>query len=455
MTALLGLFVLLCAVLPTAYVAAAMPAIWLTQVTVLGTRAALFSAGSVDVTLGDVVLLTLIGKTIFSIIRTREVVVHGGLYFALAIFVAVNAFATIAAGLKFGGLPMVRGLTALARLCSEIALIPILAQAVRSLPQARRCVQILLVTLSVLAAIQFINFLGASHGIVIGEVQGVERGETRYFGPVGDSIGMVLLLGYLCALCYSSVLGIGAFLGGIMLTAGLGAIFATGVGTALFLLFGLRGSGMRTFFARYFWLLPMLGFAAVVAVATVGKPLAQTLLDRLGDGGYSSSAGQRLGSVSLGAAMVADNPGSGVGYAGYEQALERYGGEKVFNLAHSDGATSNANNQLLQSLTDAGIPGLLALLWLIFSAARLLRGVADGGGDRFVATFYLAAFLWLLAQTLGNQAAVWLTPASYTARLLWIILGTGVALTKLLPANVPASAPDSRLARPQSPFVPA
>ena len=452
MTALLLLCVIVCAALPAPYVAAALPAIWLSQGTLLGERAVLFNAG-VPVTIADLVLLTLIGKLIFSAVCTRTLVTHRGIYVAFAVFMLVNLLATLASGVKTADAPVSHGITALMRLGSEFALVPILAQTVRSLTIARRCAGIVLATLGVLAAIQFINFFGASRGFTIGEVQGLERGEVRYFGPVGDSVGSVLLLGYLYSLCASSVLGTGAFLGGIMLTAGLGAVFSTGVGTLLFLFFGMRAAAVRAFFARYFWLLPALAFAGLIGVVTIGQSLSKTLVDRLSGGGYSESAGQRMASGRLAAAMIADHPMTGVGYMEYESALPRYGGERAFNLAHPDGATANANNQILQTLADAGVPGLLAFGALIFCAARLLHGLGAQSQDRFLATFFLGAFVWLLAQVCGNQAAVWLVPGSYVARFLWIILGTGVAVAKLMQSPRPRPLLDARTDRPQASLV--
>ncbi|MGH9720957.1 MAG: hypothetical protein ACRD8O_12145 [Bryobacteraceae bacterium] len=43
--------------------------------------------------------------------------------------------------------------------------------------------------------------------------------------------------------------------------------------------------------------------------------------------------------------MIADNPLLGVGYLGYQPALERDGGDRFFDLGRLDGATANANNQ--------------------------------------------------------------------------------------------------------------
>ena len=138
--------------------------------------------------------------------------------------------------------------------------------------------------------------------------------------------------------------------------------------------------------------------------------------------------------------MILDNPVLGVGYMGYERALERYGGDAYCDLQHPDGGTANTNNQILQALTDGGIVGLLAFAVLITVAARLFLRVAAQSEDRFLSAYYLAAFLWLLTQVFANQTAVWLNPSSFIARLLWIILGIGVALARLLPEprSIPA-----------------
>jgi O-antigen ligase len=133
--------------------------------------------------------------------------------------------------------------------------------------------------------------------------------------------------------------------------------------------------------------------------------------------------------------MIADNPLLGVGYMGYERMLERYGGDRYFDLAHPDGASANANNQILQSLTDGGFLGLLAFTLLVFCAARLLWKTAAQCDDGLIGTFFVAAFLWLLTQVFGNITAVWLNPASFVARLAWLALGLAVAVARMFPAE--------------------
>lgn len=435
MSTLVLIVILLCSLLPSRYVVAALPALWMIQNVFLMPNAALVHAGPVDILPVDLVLISLLLRCALGIAAKKQFVADTPLYAAILIFLAVNFVATLAAGVKFGEGQFLHCLTSEARLVAEIALVPVLACAITTLPQARRCIGILLATLAALAAIQFINFFGASHGITIGEVQGIERGEVRCFGPVGDSVGFVLLLGYVASLRFASIGGAGACLGGILLTAGIGSIFAAGVGTVLFLIFGTQSAEVRAFARRRLWLLPLLAFAGLAGLALFARPMAQTLLDRLSSRSYESSGGQRLATATLAGAMIADNPLLGVGYMGYEPVLAHYGGARLFDLAHPDGGMANANNQILQALTDSGVCGLLAVAALIVCAARLLRRVAGRCEDQFVSTFFLSAFIWLLALVFGNLAAVWLNPSSFIARFFWIILGAAVAVQRLLPAE--------------------
>ncbi len=431
MTTLVLIVMLICSMLPSRHVTALLPALWMVQNVFLMPNAALLTVGPMDVTAVDLVLVSLLLRCAFGIVVRKQFAADPVIYSAILVFLTVNMVATLAAGVKFGPEQFLRCLTAEARLVTEIALVPVMACAITTLPQARRCVGILLATLAATAAIQFINFFGASHGIIIGEVQGIERGEMRFFGPVGDSVGFVLLLGYLAALCSASLAGAGAFLGGILLTAGVGSIFAAGVATVLFLIFGTQTPEVREFARRRLWLLPLVAFAGVAGLVIFSGPMTKTLTDRLGSGNAASSGGQRLESAKLAGAMIADNPLLGVGYMGYQPVLARYGGDRFFDLAHLDGSTANANNQFLQALTDAGVCGLLALGALIVCAGRLFRRVAASSDDPIISMFFRAAFIWLLAMVFGNLAAVWLNPSSFVARIIWISLGVAVAVQRL------------------------
>ena len=118
---------------------------------------------------------------------------------------------------------------------SEAVLLLIMVDAIGSLRQARLAIAIL-APFGALVVIQFINFAVADSGLVIGEVQGIERDEVRVFGPVGDSVGFVLLLGYLYWLCREHIIVPRHSWAALWLTAGLGAIFGILVATGLYLL---------------------------------------------------------------------------------------------------------------------------------------------------------------------------------------------------------------------------
>ena len=450
MNALILLAVLICGLLPNRWIAPALPLIWVferllpaeDQLPSSGGNVPplLAHVGAIGLSPADLIIILLLVKLAVSLALHKELVIDHSLYLGFAFYLSVNLLASLGAGIKFGEAAFLRSLTSWARFVAEALVIVIISQTIQTPAQAKRVLRILLGTLVLLAAIQFVNCFGASRGFVIGEVQGLERGEPRYFGPVGDSVGMVLLLGYLVALCFASVTGAALFLGGILLTAGLGAVVATCVATALFFFFGLRTTAVREFALRLLVLLPLLALAALVSLSLFTNSLDTTLLDRLTSGNYLDSGAQRGASGKLAAAMILDNPLLGVGYMGYERALEEYGGDAYFDLQHRDGGTANANNQILQALTDGGIVGLLAFAVLITVAARLFLRVAARSEDRFLSTYYLAAFLWLLTQVFGNLAAVWLNPASFVTRLLWVSLGVAVGVARLLPVTQSSSA---------------
>ena len=436
MVAILLVLVILSAVLPIPYVATMMPACWILQDSLIRPDSLLMTSGSMNLRVVDILILMLLARTLLVVVREKKFVLDIPLYAAITLFFAVNLLASMAAGIKFGDAQLMRGLTSLIRLGAEIAVLPVIALTVTTKTQAKRCLGFVIALLAVLALIQFINFFGASHGVVIGEVQGLERGRMRYFGPVGDSIGMVLLLGYALALCFGNLPGVALFGGGILLTAGLNAIMVTAVATLLFLLLGWRTAHVQACIQRNLVLLPLFAIGAVILGVLFFKPLAKPVLDRLDSGSAATSGKQRLASATMAGRMIADNPVLGIGYMGFESALPRYGGGQYFDLNRRDGGTANTNNQFLQILTDSGIAGLLAFAIMMLCAARLILIITRRKDDAFLSTFYLGVFIWFCAMGLGNQASVWLVPSSYIGRLLWTVLGTAVALDQCMPEEL-------------------
>ncbi len=421
----------LCALLPNWLAVSLVPAL-LAFERLLITEEDLIKVGPATVYPQDALTMLLLVKWALALRLPLRPVQHRGVYGALAAWLGVNLAASVIAGLSFGAPHMIGCLVSWARGLAEVALVVIMASAITSLRQARAAIVVLLGFLGVLAVIQFVNFFGASSGIVIGEVQGLEREEPRYFGPVGDSVGFVLLLGYLYFLCRGNLAGAAIFAGGILLTAGLGAILGTVVATGLYLLGRRRLAPSPGVLGRAGrWL--TLATVAAAAIVYAG-PMTETLRDRLA-GGHEQSAGQRLGTATVAGRMIGDNVFTGVGFMGFRLLVGRYGGEQFFDLDRPDGSTANANNQVLQSLTDSGLAGLVCLVVLVVVAVRLFHRVATTAGDPVVRVYFWTAMLWLLAQVLGNIAASWLTPSSFVALILWISIGLALGVDRLTPCT--------------------
>jgi hypothetical protein len=421
----------LCALLPNWLAAALVPGLLVLQRLSI-TEEEIVKVGPASIYPLDILTMLLLAKWVLALKLPLQPIRHRGVYGALGAWAVVNLVASVCAGLKFGEAHMIGCLVSCARGLAEAVVVLILAHSIGSLRQARAVIIALLVFLGALAAIQFVNFFGAGSGIVIGEVQGLERGQPRYFGPVGDSVGFVLLLGYLYWLCRMNIVGAAMFAGGILLTAGLGAILGLVVATGLRLMARRQlvppsGAGWRA--------VQMLAFLAVaVAGINYAEAMTETLRERL-SGEHEESSGQRQATTTVAVAMIGDNIFSGVGFMGFRLAVGRYGGEEFFELDKPDGATANANNQVLQSLTDAGLAGLICLGALVLTAARLFYRVATRVEDPFLQVYFWAAMLWLLAQVFGNLVATWLTPSSFVALLLWISIGLALGVERLLPSH--------------------
>ncbi len=436
--------------LPSCYALAWFPGLIIVQRLFVEPREVVLSIGPADVSASDFALTVLLGRYLFEIARRREITVDKSVFTAIAVFLGVIFFTSAFAGVKFGQSHAIRCVISWVRLLPEMLIVPVMAQALKTLPQARRCAWMMFALLGVLVAIQFANFLGASHGFIIGEVQGIERGELRYFGPVGDSVGFVLLLGYLLALCYGRVVLALLVLASIALTSGLGSMFAAAVATGFFLIFVRQAPAFGAAVRGMVWALPAICFGVIVVVVFFSKTLLGPMLNRAENHGFENSGAQRLASATMATEMILDNPVLGVGYMGYERALDHYGGDRFFNLAKHDGGTANANNQYLQSLTDGGVPGFIAFGLLIFCVGRRLYQTARHCGDPFFSAYFLGSFLWMLTMVFGNLAAIWLVP-SYISRLMWIVTGTAIGVTRLLAERAPESTaalpphPESRL----------
>lgn len=143
---------------------------------------------------------------------------------------------------------------------------------------------------------------------------------------------------------------------------------------------------------------------AVLAALAVG--------DRLG-----IAASLRLDMWSRALAMISDRPYTGIGLDAY--ALMQW----HFYPGVMLGSEPHAHNLFLQAALDLGLPGLLALLWLLCAVVnRVAHRLRENAGavERAVLLGVVAAVVSCL--TAGLLDTMW---ASKAAVVLWVVLGVG------------------------------
>ena len=133
-TLLLLLIVAVWALLPNRYAAAGLPAFCVLQRLLIDGDLSLFAVGPLHFQAVDALLLLLLAKCIFALAMEKELAVHGPLYFAIGLYLGVNLLATLAAVARFTDAPALGSVTPWIRLVSDILIVPITAQAVRTLP---------------------------------------------------------------------------------------------------------------------------------------------------------------------------------------------------------------------------------------------------------------------------------------------------------------------------------
>lgn len=132
-------------------------------------------------------------------------------------------------------------------------------------------------------------------------------------------------------------------------------------------------------------------------------------------------------------AMVHDTPYTGVGLGLFPWVMDRFYSGFIL------GPERHAHNFLLQVAVDLGLPGLVALVWLLAAFAAQLRAVVLGAADRAVRVTGLGLGAGLLAFLVFGTIDV-VPLGARPALALWVVLGVGVAAVPR-PAPPRAGAP--------------
>lgn len=197
-----------------------------------------------------------------------------------------------------------------------------------------------------------------------------------------------------------------------------------GVGLALWLCLVL-GSGR----AGRWWLLAgavAAGLALVGLVPRLGSLLggAAGVAPQAGDARAAFGFSSRFEIWSRALAMIHDTPYSGVGLNTFPWVMDRfYSGFEI-------GPEPHAHSLYLQTAIDFGLPGLVALLWLLTAAGLSLLRAYRGTPDRLTRALSLSLGAGLVAYLVfGTIDAV--TLGAKPSALLWVALGISAALGRL------------------------
>jgi O-Antigen ligase len=289
---------------------------------------------------------------------------------------------------------------------------------------AMRLIDILgtLISLSV-----FVSYIAPTYfNLPFGEMH-LEDGRIRAFGPFGDQVAFVIVYFALRAIIKRQPMVI-VHCAAILFTGTRGAFLALVVG-GLWLVAATENDKQHAFLRR------RIMWGSVLALGSVRvfllTPYGQTALDRIINARHEGSLDHRTAAATLGVIVFLDHPLAGVGFLGFNRLSEQYHfGDQFSGTDSVERATYTAQNQYVQTATDAGIPGLVVLVFFLWTLFKELKK----GARRLTGVYrldLLSASAWLVALAIGNQAAVWLLPAALTSYLFFAVCGLSLAATKL------------------------
>ena len=213
--------------------------------------------------------------------------------------------------------------------------------------------------------------LVAGAALAVVQVLGGEARAGAWFNPIVFANGMLVLM-VLAVFCRPSRswhwTGLGLLLGSLAIL--LSGTRGTWPGLAL-LLVSMLGSGWRSRRSRMLLLGAAVAAAAALLASVPGVTETARLtelrqdLRRIDHGDHNSSTGARLERLQVAAQAFSDAPWTGVGYRGFDQAMQRVPacrGEAARELERCH--YGHAHNDLAEWAATMGVPGALALVLL-------------------------------------------------------------------------------------------
>jgi O-antigen ligase len=256
----------------------------------------------------------------------------------------------------------------------------------------------------------------------VGEAQTTPESLGRTFGPFGDPVPFVVAL----FACRAFVVGqwplLAFHLAALLVTVGLGASLTLMVAFAahVFLPWSARARVRKPLGKRL-----LIGVLFVPVVLGVLALFLPRIIARVADPVMmATTLASRFGSFRVGTEIISQHPAMGVGLNGFTAVAESIGAESLFERFHENFIV-NAANQVLQTMTDAGIVGLLALGLFCFVLYRKLSWAANHAGANRPA--FRGYQIWFVGLVVGNQTAVWMSPFSPISMCVFIVAGLALA----------------------------
>ncbi len=382
----------------------------------------LFSVADVDIYSFDIVLCVVALRTCMAIgLGSRPLYFHN-VYRIIAIYLSVLLAATFWALFRFGEEIFIGEIKPFLRMLAQMSVVFWMAEEVRWHRRVARVERSLRYLGYVIAASIYLNTLLIPSGMRFGEVQ-VSKEIVRYFGPLGDQVGFILIYFIYRELVNNNLLGATVLEGALTLTGTRGALIALAVG------FGVLTLSRRWLFVRnYTRMMCSLFVFSVTLGILVSLDLGGIRSRFLKADMLEAGVGQRMFTMGTAVHVFADNMITGVGYTGFRFVALYYDAERIAMErlgSFSPNFIATAGNQYLQVATDAGVFALVFFVLMVVVFARTLRwAVVHSYGEERAC--FAASYLYLLSLALGNWSAVWVLPGSFISYLVWVLVGLAV-----------------------------
>lgn len=387
----------------------------------------ILSIGDADVQVYDIALLIVLYKVVCSLIFRQQAIYTHRIHISIIIFTSVLFGTTVIAYYRFGEEIFWGEMISLVRFIAQVSIVFLLVYSITNKIQINITQKIIEYGGYLMAITVYFNVIAVRLGFQFGEVQPAE-GMIRYFGPVGDSVGFILLL-----FIYKQLIG-GNLLGALFLC---GAVVATGtVGAIGTLVVGLMIMAIHmrneARIGRTIGVIVAVSFTGLLGLLfAIDFGSIQT---RFVEGNVFQMSGvQRILTFKLAVQTFWENLLTGVGFTGFRYHAEGFDAESLFIQELSKFSPvyiASASNQFLQVATDGGLMALAAFGWLMIICLRTLRSTIQYTSDE-LQELMRAAYVWLLALVIGAHSAAWLLPGSLIGYLLWLILGVALAARRV------------------------